>query len=123
MPHRAVDISEPVRKMPERVTLLREARGISKRQLEIAAALPSGWLTRFEKSEQWPSADLVVRLARALEVPIGELFGEPAVQVKLDSEATRALLSRRFPAELKHPTQKRHSGPRAALPAGKRRRS
>ncbi len=59
------------------VRRLREERGISLRDLGTRAHISSMQLWRVEQLESSPTEEKIPGLAKALEVPVGTLFGEP----------------------------------------------
>jgi XRE family transcriptional regulator of biofilm formation len=56
---------------------LRDERGIGLRELAGQAKIAPGYLSRLERRQQKnPSLDVLVRIARALDVPVSRLLGE-----------------------------------------------
>jgi transcriptional regulator with XRE-family HTH domain len=56
---------------------LRVKRGVSQERLAFDAEVDRAYLGGLERREQNPTVDLLDRLAKTLEVPIGELFRQP----------------------------------------------
>src|SRR5246127_4832280 len=59
-----------------RLRHLRLERGFPVETLAAAAGLDKGFLSRLERGTKRPSVETVLRLSAALEVPVGQLFGE-----------------------------------------------
>jgi transcriptional regulator with XRE-family HTH domain len=60
----------------ERLHRLRQAKGLSRRQLEIQAEIPHGIVSRLESGEQaYPSVPVAMRLAKVLRVSVDYLIG------------------------------------------------
>jgi transcriptional regulator with XRE-family HTH domain len=59
-----------------RLRHLRLQKGYTVEALAAAAGLNKGFLSRLERGTKRPSIESVLRLSAALEVPIGQLFGE-----------------------------------------------
>lgn len=57
--------------------LLRTARGLSQERLAVDAEVARGWVSQIELQKSNVTLDLLDRLARALEVPVGALLAEP----------------------------------------------
>jgi transcriptional regulator with XRE-family HTH domain len=57
--------------------LLRTARGLSQERLAVDAGVARGWLSQIELEKGNVTLDLLDRLAKALEVPVGLLLAEP----------------------------------------------
>ena len=57
--------------------LLRTARGLSQERLAVDAAVARGWISQIELQKSNVSLDLLDRLAKALEVPVGDLLALP----------------------------------------------
>lgn len=117
MPAKVSPVDPVIAHMPALVRQLREAAGLSKRHVEKAVGLPRGWLGRFESGERSDrvSADFVLRLSRALNVPVSLLFSQPPWQLDLSALVE---LARIFPPTLGHRPEQSHRGARALLPAG-----
>lgn len=117
MPAKVSPVDPVIARMPAVVRELREAAGLSKRHVEKAVGLPRGWLGRFESGERSDrvSADFVLRLSRALNVPVSVLFSQPPWQLDLPALIE---LARIFPPTLGHRPEQTHGGARAFLPAG-----
>jgi transcriptional regulator with XRE-family HTH domain len=56
---------------------LRTARGLSQERLAVDAGVARGWVSQLERQKGNTSLDLLDRLAKALEVPVGALLAEP----------------------------------------------
>jgi transcriptional regulator with XRE-family HTH domain len=56
---------------------LRVKRGLSQGRLAIDSEVDRAYVGGLERREQNPTIDLLDRLAKVLEVPIGELFRQP----------------------------------------------
>jgi transcriptional regulator with XRE-family HTH domain len=62
--------------LEQRLRRLRLAKGWSRRQLEIAAGIPHGIVSRLESGEQaYPSVPVAMRLAKVLNVSVDYLVG------------------------------------------------
>ena len=62
--------------LAQRLQRLRLAKGLSRRQLEIQAAIPHGIVSRLESGEQaWPSVPVAMQLAKVLGVSVDYLIG------------------------------------------------
>ena len=62
--------------LDERLKRLRLAKGLSRRQLELQAAIPHGIVSRLESREQaYPSVPVAMRLAKVLGVSVDYLIG------------------------------------------------
>jgi transcriptional regulator with XRE-family HTH domain len=59
-----------------RLRHLRLTKGYTVEALAATAGLNKGFLSRLERGTKRPSIDTVLRLSRALGVPVGQLFGE-----------------------------------------------
>jgi transcriptional regulator with XRE-family HTH domain len=59
-----------------RLRHLRLQKGYTVEALAAAAGLNKGFLSRLERGTKRPSIETVLRLSAALEVPVGQLFGE-----------------------------------------------
>jgi transcriptional regulator with XRE-family HTH domain len=57
---------------------LRTDRGLSQERLAADAGVDRAWVSELERGQGNTSIDLLDRIAAALEVPIGDLFREPA---------------------------------------------
>ena len=57
--------------------LLRTARGLSQERLAVDAEVARGWISQIELQKSNVTLDLLERLARALDVPVGALLLEP----------------------------------------------
>lgn len=59
-----------------RVRHIRLEKGFTVEALAAAAGLDKGFLSRLERGTKRPSVETVLRLSAALDVPVGQLFGE-----------------------------------------------
>jgi transcriptional regulator with XRE-family HTH domain len=59
-----------------RLRHLRLTKGYTVEALAAAAGLNKGFLSRLERGTKRPSVETVLRLSAALDVPVGQLFGE-----------------------------------------------
>jgi transcriptional regulator with XRE-family HTH domain len=59
-----------------RLRHLRLQKGYTVEALAAAAGLNKGFLSRLERNTKRPSIETVLRLSAALEIPVGQLFGE-----------------------------------------------
>ncbi len=57
--------------------LLRTARGLSQERLAVDAGVARGWISQIELQKSNVTLDLLDRLAKALEVPVGDLLAPP----------------------------------------------
>ncbi len=64
-----------LRELGARVRQLREARGWSQEALADTVGFGRSYLSGLERGIRNPSAVQLVRLAKALRVPVGDLFG------------------------------------------------
>jgi transcriptional regulator with XRE-family HTH domain len=60
--------------IPERVRAIRIERNISLEEVERRAGLPPSYLTDLENEQLIPPLDVLEEIARALDVPLPELF-------------------------------------------------
>src|SRR5436305_10123775 len=72
--------------MAEVLRRRRAELGISQAELAAAAGVDRRQIRRYEAGEQQPSLAVAVAIARALEISVGELAGEPAHRVDLTGE-------------------------------------
>jgi transcriptional regulator with XRE-family HTH domain len=63
-----------------RLRHIRQQKGMTVEALAAAAGLDKGFLSRLERGSKQPSVDTVLRLSAALEVPVGQLFGEQTTE-------------------------------------------
>lgn len=63
-----------------RVRHIRHARGLTVEALAASAGLDKGFLSRLERGAKQPSVETVLRLSAALDVPVGQLFGEQTAE-------------------------------------------
>jgi transcriptional regulator with XRE-family HTH domain len=68
--------SKTIAAIGPRLRRLRRDKGMTVEALAAAARLNKGFLSRLERGAKQPSIDTVLRLAAALDVPVGQLFGE-----------------------------------------------
>jgi transcriptional regulator with XRE-family HTH domain len=66
-------IMTPVQRFAMRLRQLREARGMTQEQLAKRARLSRVYITKLETRKQDPRLGIVVKLAKALNVKVGEL--------------------------------------------------
>jgi transcriptional regulator with XRE-family HTH domain len=59
-----------------RLRHMRQEKGMTLEALAAAAGLDKGFLSRLERGAKQPSVETVLRLSAALEVQVGQLFGE-----------------------------------------------
>jgi transcriptional regulator with XRE-family HTH domain len=59
-----------------RLRHIRQEKGFTVETLAAAAGLDKGFLSRLERGTKRPSIETVLRLSAALDVPVGQLFGE-----------------------------------------------
>jgi len=59
-----------------RIRMLRKLRGISQQALAEAAGVTFQQIQKYERGANRVSASMLARIAKALEVPVAELFGE-----------------------------------------------
>lgn len=59
-----------------RLRHIRSEKGFTLAALAAAAGLDKGFLSRLERGAKRPSVATILRLSAALEVPVGQLFGE-----------------------------------------------
>lgn len=64
------------------LTSLRHARALTQDALAVASALPRSTIANLESGEANPSLAVVVKIARALDVPIDELLAAPRGKVR-----------------------------------------
>jgi transcriptional regulator with XRE-family HTH domain len=78
-----------------RVRHIRLEKGLTVEALAAAAGLDKGFLSRLERGTKRPSVETVLRLSAALDVPVGQLFGEQTtddtVRVSRAAGRTRSL--------------------------------
>ena len=63
----------PVKRLAMRLRRLRDARGITQEKLAKRARLSRVYVAKIETQKQDPRLSVVVKLARALNVKVGEL--------------------------------------------------
>lgn len=59
-----------------RLRHIRLQKGLTVETLAASAGLDKGFLSRLERGTKRPSVETVLRLSAALDVPVGQLFGE-----------------------------------------------
>jgi transcriptional regulator with XRE-family HTH domain len=59
-----------------RLRHIRLEKGFTVETLATAAGLDKGFLSRLERGTKRPSIETILRLSAALDVPVGQLFGE-----------------------------------------------
>jgi transcriptional regulator with XRE-family HTH domain len=64
----------PVERVAKRVRTERGRRGLTQEQLAARARLSRGFLARLETGRHDPALTTLVKLARALRVPVGRLL-------------------------------------------------
>jgi len=84
-----------VERVESRVRALREQRGLSQVALAAAAQLSRQSIGAIEAGRTLPAVDVALRIARALDVSVEELFGEAASELSLMTEPTSAALTGR----------------------------
>src|SRR5436309_14009432 len=68
-----------------RLTQLREARGLSQKELAARVGCPSIQISRYETGRKVPrTPEIYVQLSKALGVSVGELLGVPAPGMPVD---------------------------------------
>src|SRR5271163_480258 len=75
-----------------RLRHIRQEKGFTVESLATAAGLDKGFLSRLERGTKRPSIETVLRLSAALDVPVGQLFGEQTTEdtVRVSRAAGRA---------------------------------
>jgi transcriptional regulator with XRE-family HTH domain len=75
-----------------RLRHIRLEKGFTVETLAAAAGLDKGFLSRLERGTKRPSIETVLRLSAALEVPVGQLFGERTTEdtVRISRAAGRS---------------------------------
>jgi transcriptional regulator with XRE-family HTH domain len=63
-----------------RLRHIRQEKGMTIEKLAAAAGLDKGFLSRLERGAKRPSIETVLRLSNALDVPVGQLFGEQTAE-------------------------------------------
>jgi transcriptional regulator with XRE-family HTH domain len=63
-------------KIGPRLRHIRLEKGFTVEALAAAAGLDKGFVSRLERGTKRPSVETVLRLSAALDVPVGQLFGE-----------------------------------------------
>lgn len=75
------------KKAPQHVRARREALGLSQVALAERARLSRQSIGAIESGRSLPAVDVALRLARALECRVEDLFGEPASPAHIEAEA------------------------------------
>jgi transcriptional regulator with XRE-family HTH domain len=75
-----------------RLRHIRLGKGFTIQALAAAAGLDKGFLSRLERGTKRPSVETVLRLSAALDVPVGQLFGEQTTDetVRVSRAAARS---------------------------------
>jgi transcriptional regulator with XRE-family HTH domain len=75
-----------------RLRHIRLGKGFTVEALATAAGLDKGFLSRLERGTKRPSVETVLRLSAALDVPVGQLFGEQTTDetVRISRAADRS---------------------------------
>ncbi|PCC74758.1 transcriptional regulator of molybdate metabolism, XRE family [Nannocystis exedens] len=71
---------------PNRVRAVREARGLSQSELAAAASLSRQSVGAIEAGRATPAVDVALRLARALDCRVEELFALAAAEARIEAE-------------------------------------
>src|SRR5436189_6152481 len=74
-----------------RIRLLREGRGLSRRQLAEASGVTSLQIQKYESGASRASASMLSRIAKTLGVPVREMLGEDSAPSGADDEVTALL--------------------------------
>ncbi|MET0792595.1 MAG: substrate-binding domain-containing protein [Polyangiaceae bacterium] len=72
---------------PNRVRELRDVRGLSQAALASAVGLSRQSIHAIESGQAVPAVDVALRLARSLECPVEDLFGQVKTEARLSTEA------------------------------------
>jgi len=67
-------------KTGERIKQIRESKGLKILDVENRAGMSNGNLSRIENGKQWASEEKLFAIARALDVPVAELFAATPTQ-------------------------------------------
>lgn len=73
---------------PNRVRIVRESRGLSQVALAAAASLTRQSVGAIEAGRATPAVDVALRLARALDCRVEDLFGSESTAARVEVEAT-----------------------------------
>ncbi len=65
-----------IQRFGQQLQRLRIRRGLTQEQLAVKAGLVRVYVTKLEQGEHDPTLSVLVRLAKALRVPVTELLGE-----------------------------------------------
>ena len=85
---------------PNRVRELREARGLSQVALAAAASLTRQSVGSIEAGRSMPAVDVALRIAKALDCRVEDLFGEPSTNDAVLTEPTSAAVTGRVATAL-----------------------
>ena len=116
MTHKPETFADPVDvAVGARIRLLRKVRGLSQQALAEAAGVTFQQIQKYERGSNRVSASMLSRIARTLQSPVSEMFGETdAASGSIDKVA--ALLSEPGALELlKAYSALPRGAPRAAL--------
>jgi transcriptional regulator with XRE-family HTH domain len=105
MPKKRIPQDEGAESFGDRLARLRNAAGYSLRELATEVGISHIMLVHYEKHEGYPSAQLLPRLAKALNVSADQLLGIKAVKENGRSQDNR--LWRRFRQVEKLPPNQR----------------
>ena len=78
LPHEAPEDVLRIRLDGEKLRTLRQARGLSQRQLAMAARMTQGTVSKIEIGLLEPMHSYAASLCEVLQVPLEELLAEPA---------------------------------------------
>lgn len=113
MPKQMADIPVLLRLLPDRVRELRLARNLTQVEVARLAGIAPARVSRLEAGLRLGGLTVanVIRIADALAVPIGELFGQPQVVAHVSNidELNAVGQAARMPRQL--PARKRASKP------------
>ncbi len=79
-------------KIGERIRDLRKKRGLAQRDIERATGMLTAYISRVERGHVSPSLESIERFARALQVPLHELFRDGPESAEPGSEHHHASL-------------------------------
>ncbi len=65
-----------IQRFGQQLQRLRTRRGLTQEQLAVKAGLARVYVTKLEQGEHDPTLTMLVRLAKALRVPVTKLLGE-----------------------------------------------
>jgi len=79
MPRNPDAVADPVDvAVGARIRLLRKVRGLSQQALAEAAGVTFQQIQKYERGANRVSASMLARIARTLDIPVSEMFGEGA---------------------------------------------